>query len=71
MITTEHPCSFILRINVEQLLDFLRSQNCGRLVHDQDLRATIQHLYDLQRLLFSNGHIIYLLVRVDIQSVLI
>ena len=62
---------FHIADNAEQLLDFLRSQNCGRLVHDQDLRATIQNLYDLQRLLFPNGHIIYLLVRVDIQSVLI
>ncbi len=57
--------------DLEQLIRLLRRQDGGRLVQDQNIRAPEQHLDDLNRLLLRNGHIVDLLVRVDVKAVLI
>ena len=52
-----------------QFLDLLRSQNCGRLVEDEDLIVAVEHLQNLNALLHANGDILDLGVKVDIQTV--
>ena len=56
--------------DAEQLLGLLRGQNCRRLVEDQDVRAAVQHLDDLQRLLLADAHLVDLLVKVKGELVL-
>ena len=56
--------------DAEQLLGLLRGQNCRRLVEDQDVRAAVQHLDDLQRLLLADAHLVDLLVEVKGELVL-
>ena len=55
--------------NGKQLRGLLRGQDGGRLVQDQYIGAAVEHLDDLDRLLFGNSHVIYLAVRLDIKAV--
>ena len=57
--------------HVEQPLRLLRREHCGRLVENQDLRAAIEHLHDLHRLLFRHGHLVDLLHRIQLEAVLV
>ena len=57
--------------DLEQLVRLLRRQDGGRLVQDQNIRAPEQYLDDLHSLLLGNGHIVDLLVGVDVKAVLI
>ena len=57
--------------DVKQLLGLLRCQYGGRLIQDQNIRTTVQYLYDLYRLLLGYGHIINLLLRVHFKTVFI
>ena len=52
-----------------QFLDLLRSQNCGRLIEDEDLVVAVEHLQNLNALLHADGDILDLRVKVDIQTV--
>ena len=55
--------------NREELVDLLLSQNCRGLVQDQDLRASVEGLEDLDALLHADGDIAHLGVRIDVQAV--
>ena len=55
----------------EELVLLLRGQHGGRLIQNQDISAAIQHLDNFNRLLLRNGHIVNLLVRVDIKAILV
>ena len=63
-------CAHIAQ-NCEELVGFLRGENGGRLVKNKDVRSAVQRLDDLHSLLLRNGHIVYLLLRVDIKAVLV
>ena len=53
----------------EELFRLLRGEDGGRLVEDQDVRAAVEHLDDLDRLLLRDGHLVDLLVGVDIEAI--
>ena len=53
----------------KELLGLLGGQHGGRLVQDQNIRAPVEHLDDLHRLLLGDGHIVNLLVRVHVKAV--
>ena len=53
----------------KELLRLLQRQHGGRLVEDQDVRAAVEHLDDLDRLLLRDGHVVDLLVRVHLKAV--
>ena len=53
----------------EQLIRLLRRQHRCRLIQDQDVRAAVEDLDDLHRLLLGNGHVIDLFLRIDLKSV--
>ena len=53
----------------EELFRLLRGQNGGRLVEDQDIRAAVEHLDDLDGLLLRDGHLVDLLVGVDVEAI--
>ena len=53
----------------EELLRLLGGEDGGGLVQDQDVRPTEEHLDDLHRLLLRHGHVVDLLVRVDVEAV--
>ena len=55
--------------DLHQLVDLLGRQNSGRLVKDQDLIVTIEHLEDLDTLLHTDGNIGYNGVRIDLEAV--
>ena len=55
--------------NVEELFGLLGGEHGGGLVQDQDLRAPVEHLQDLHRLLFGDAHLPDGLFRVDLQAV--
>ena len=57
--------------DAEQLLGLLRGEHGGRLVEDEDVRAAVEHLDDLHRLLFGDRHLVDLLHRVDLKAVLL
>ena len=54
-----------------ELLDFLRSKYCCRLIKDQDFIITIQHFQDFRSLLHTHGDIFDLCIRVNGKSVLL
>ena len=56
--------------HVKQLLCFLRRQDGGRLVQNEDISTPVEHLHDLDGLLFGNRHVVDLLVRVDLKTIL-
>ena len=53
----------------EEFLCFLRREYRRRFVQDQDLRASVEDLDDLYRLLFGDGHFIDFLVQIDLETV--
>ena len=55
----------------EQLVRLLRRQNGRRLIEDQDIRAAVQNLDDFHGLLLRHRHIVHLLVRIDVEAVLV
>ena len=55
----------------EELIRFLRGEDGGGLVQNEDIRPAVEHLDDLDRLLLRNGHIVDLLVGVDVKAVLV
>ena len=57
--------------NIEKLLGLLRCQYGGRLIQDQDIRTTIQHLYNLYGLLLGYRHIIDFLLRIHFKTVFV
>ena len=57
--------------NVEQLFDFLRSQNCRRLVKNKNIRTSIQHFDDFDGLFFGNGQIVDFSRQIEVKSVFI
>ena len=56
--------------DVEELLRLLRSEHRGGLVQDEDVSPAIEHFYDLDSLLLTHGHVVNLLVQVDVEAVL-
>ncbi len=66
---------FAVRLHVahdgEEPVRLLRGEHRGRLVQNQDIRPAVEHLDDLDRLLLRDGHIVYLLVGVDVEAVFI
>ena len=55
--------------HVEELLGLLRGEDGGGLVEDERVRAAVEDLDDLDRLLLGDGHIVDLLGRVDVEAV--
>src|SRR6056297_2814087 len=55
--------------NFKQFFCFLRRQNCCRFVQNKYFGPTVKHLQNLNALLFRHRHVVYLLVRIDFQSV--
>ena len=55
----------------KELVRFLRGENGGRLIEDENVRAAVENFYDLNGLLFGDGHIINFLGRVDLKAVTI
>ena len=55
----------------EELVGLLRRENRGRLVKDENVRAAVENLYDLDRLLLGDGHIVDLLRGVDAETVFV
>ena len=53
----------------EELVRLLRGEHGGRLVEDEDIRAAVERLDDLDRLLLGHGHVIDLLIRVELEAV--
>ena len=53
----------------KEFFRLLRGQNSGWLVKDQDIRAAVEHLDDLNGLLLRDGHLVDLLIRVDVEAV--
>ena len=53
----------------EELVRLLRGEHGGRLVEDQDVRAAVEHLDDLDGLLLRDGHVVDLLRGVDLKAV--
>ena len=53
----------------KELVRLLRGQHGGGLIQDQDIRAAVQHLDDLDSLLLGNGHVVDLHVGVDVKAV--
>ena len=53
----------------KQLVGLLGGQHGGGLVQDQDVGPAVQDLHDLHRLLLGHGHIIDLLIRVNVEAV--
>ena len=56
---------------IQQCLGIRLIQRGSRLIQDQNIRTTVQYLYDLYRLLLGYGHIIDLLLRVHFKTVFI
>ena len=55
--------------DLHQLVDFLRRQNRGRLVEDQDFVVTVEHFQNFGTLLHADGDIRDQSVRIDHQTV--
>ena len=55
----------------EELVRFLRGEHGGGLVQNEDIRAAVEHLDDLNGLLLRNGHIVDLLIGVNVETVLV
>lgn len=55
--------------DLEQRLGFLRGQHGGRLVQDQDVRAAVDLLQDLDALLHADGQVVDRRQRIDVQAV--
>ena len=55
----------------KQFRRLLRRKYGGGFVQDEDVRAPVQHLDDLHSLLFRDGHLVDLLVRIDAETVFV
>ena len=55
----------------EELVRLLRGEHCGRLVQNEDVRPAVEHLDDLDGLLLRNGHVVDLLIGVDVEPVFV
>ncbi len=55
--------------NMEQTLGFLRRKHGRGLVENQNVRTAIENLYDFNRLLLRNGHVVDFLVGVDLKAI--
>ncbi len=69
MMITALPSAFMLRMTLNSF-----SVSCGvrtavGLVQNQDIRATVEHLDDLQRLLLADAHLVDLLVKVEVELI--
>ena len=63
------PCQIFH--DLHQLGDLLRREDGGRLVKDQDLIVTVEHLENLRSLLHTDGDVLDLGVGIDLQTVLL
>ena len=62
-----HPLEIVdLR---DQLFHFLRDQNRGWLVQDQNLDLAIEHFQDLHALAGADGQVAYLVVRIQAEII--
>ena len=59
----------MLRMHGEELVRLLRGEHGGRLVENEDVRAAVEHLDDLDGLLLRDGHVVDLLIGVDVEAV--
>ena len=71
MNTTLRPSAAIEWSVAEQLLDLLRGEDRGRLVHDQDACPAVEQLQDLDPLLLADGELPDLRPRVDAHAELV
>ena len=55
--------------NGKQLVCLLRGEHGSRLVQNQNVRAAVEHLDDLNGLLLRNGHIVDLLIGIYFKTV--
>ena len=55
--------------NIHQLVDFLRRQDGGGLVKNQDFIVPVEHFQDFDALLHTDGNILYLRIRIYLQTV--
>ena len=55
----------------EELVRLLRGEHGGGLVENEDVRAAVEHLDDLDGLLLRNGHVVDLLIGVDVEPVFV
>ena len=69
MKMTVRPSRLELAQVVEELVDLLRHQHRGRLVEDQDPRAAVEDLEDLDPLPVADAEVLDQRVRVDVQAV--
>ena len=53
----------------EELVRFLWREHSRRLIEDQDVRASVKHLENLNRLLFTNGHVVGFFQWVNFQTI--
>ena len=53
----------------EQLVRLLGYENCRWLIQNQNIRAAVQHLHDLHRLLLRDGHVVDLLIGIHLKAV--
>ncbi len=67
MIVT--PSDVSSRSDREQLVDLLRHEHRGRLVEDEDARAAVEHLHDLDPLPVAHAEVGDQASRVDGQAV--
>ncbi|EJX01269.1 hypothetical protein EVA_10625 [gut metagenome] len=56
--------------NTEQLFGFLRGQNSGRLIQNQDFCTPVQHLQNFNSLFFRHTHLINRLFGINFKAVL-
>ena len=68
---TEELPSFLGKIphDLHKVFDLLRRKDSGRLVENEDLVITVEHLKDLRPLLHTYGYVLNQSVRVDMQTV--
>ena len=57
--------------DVKEFERLLRGENGSGLVKNKDVRASVKHLDYLNGLLLRDGHFVYLLVRVNVEAVLL
>ena len=55
--------------HVEQAVDLLGRQHGGGLIQDEDIRTAVEHLDDFHRLLLGDGHIVDLLLGINMETV--
>ena len=55
--------------HVKELFRLLRSEHRGRLVQDEDVRPAVKDFYDLDSLFLTHGHVVNLLVKVNVEAV--